>query len=51
MSGCCINCGEELEGDGYSKVLHCWAADEEKVDVCEPDSNPVYCNQGDVHEH
>lgn len=47
MNECvCINCGEELEGDGYTVVLHCYGADD--IDGVEPDGKPVYCNEKDV---
>jgi hypothetical protein len=36
----CIVCGEDMEGDGYTVVLHCPSVD---VEDYEPDSNPVYC--------
>ena len=44
MFGCCEKCGEHLEGDGYTKVLHCPDADEDKVDGVEPDASPIYCD-------
>lgn len=46
----CINCGEIIEGDGYTSVLYCPNAldDEElssQIDVSEPDANPIYCSE------
>lgn len=38
----CPNCGERMEGDGYTDVLHCPNSDEDISDR-EPDSSPVYC--------
>lgn len=43
----CKNCGEHMEGDGYSVVVHCPNA--EDYDYCEPDADPVYCTT-DYHE-
>lgn len=42
----CPNCGEQLEGDGYTRVVHC---PNTEVDTTyhEPDANPVYCNLGE----
>ena len=39
----CPNCGEYLEGDGYSTVYHCPYADESTYEYHEPDAHPVYC--------
>lgn len=39
----CRNCGEYLEGDGYTTALHCPNADEAEYEYNEPDANPVYC--------
>ena len=51
----CKDCGEQMEGDGYTIVLHC-----PNVDVSDitPDCDPVYCEMfgvdktllGDVNE-
>lgn len=40
----CKDCGEQMEGDGYTTVFHC-----PNVDVSDitPDCNPVYCELGD----
>jgi hypothetical protein len=40
----CKNCGESLEGNGYSKALHCPNTDENSFEFNEPDANPVYCD-------
>ena len=42
----CKVCGEQMEGDGYTVVVHC-----PRVDVIgiEPDCNPVYCETDDEH--
>jgi tRNA(Ile2) C34 agmatinyltransferase TiaS len=42
----CKDCGEQMEGDGYTTVLHCPYA-EEDYDTIEPDANPVYCGFSD----
>lgn len=44
----CKTCGETMEGDGYSTVLHCpnFEGDLNRA----PDSNPIYC-QGVEHGH
>ncbi|UKL14858.1 hypothetical protein [Erwinia phage Gungnir39] len=39
----CRNCGEEMQGDGYKKVIHCPNADNEAYRYHEPDANAVYC--------
>lgn len=37
----CKTCGERMEGDGYTRVIHCPnALDTEYV---EPDANPIHC--------
>lgn len=41
----CKTCGEIMEGDGYSYVLHCPYAKEEELECKEPDANPVYCTE------
>lgn len=40
----CRNCGEEMQGDGYKKVIHCPNADDETYLYHEPDANAVYCD-------
>lgn len=42
----CKVCGEQMEGDGYTVVVHCPRVD---VSVIEPDCNPVYCETDDEH--
>ena len=38
----CKTCGEEMEGDGYTVVIHC--PNVETYGMCiEPDANPVHC--------
>ena len=37
----CPNCGETLEGDGYTMVLHC--PNVELDDWLEPDADPILC--------
>lgn len=37
----CINCGEALEGDGYTTVLHCPNAEDT---YSEPDGPAVMCD-------
>ena len=39
------DCGERLEGDGYTVVLHCPYSDKD-IDVA-PDSNPIFCDFDD----
>ncbi len=40
----CKHCGEHMEGDGYTRVLHC---PNTLVDTSfhEPDADPVYCTR------
>lgn len=45
----CPICGEPLEGNGYSVVLHCPDADLSLG--YEPDANPVYCDREAQIEH
>lgn len=40
----CPFCGEFMEGDGYSDVLHC-PNTEADYGSFEPDASPVYCYQ------
>ena len=42
ISVLCPNCGESMEGDGYTTVYHC---PNTTKDICslEPDANPVHC--------
>lgn len=40
------DCGEPLEGDGYTVVLHCPYSDKD-IDVA-PDSNPIFCDFDDM---
>lgn len=42
----CRDCGEHMEGDGITSVLHC-PNTEEDYDSLEPDANPVYCGFDD----
>ena len=39
----CPNCGEYLEGDGYTLPYHCINLSEEVWWYSEPDSGPWYC--------
>lgn len=39
----CKDCGEVMEGDGYSYVCHCPYAPEHTYDTLAPDDNPVSC--------
>lgn len=41
----CKNCGETLDGDGYSVVLHCPNASDESYQFSEPDAEPVCCSE------
>lgn len=41
----CKDCGEHMEGDGYSTVVHCPNTDYIKYYDKEPDANPVYCEE------
>lgn len=40
----CPKCGGSMEGDGYTIVLHCEFADEDKYHGLEPDAKPVCCD-------
>ena len=42
----CPNCGGDLLGDGYTKVIHCENAHGDALLVA-PDSNIVFCNHQD----
>lgn len=39
----CKDCGEGMEGDGYSVVVHCPNACYIAYYDKEPDANPVHC--------
>ena len=39
----CPVCGEKMEGDGYTVVIHCPNASPEVLEAVEPDANPVFC--------
>ncbi|HBR4230805.1 TPA: hypothetical protein L9U69_004395 [Klebsiella pneumoniae] len=41
----CKNCGEQMDGNGYSRVIHCPNANVEKYDYHEPDAEPVFCDE------
>lgn len=43
QSPSCKNCGEALEGDGYTSVMHCPYTDEDTYSMA-PDYGPVYCD-------
>lgn len=45
----CKDCGEHMEGDGYTSVLYC-PNTEEDTSYMEPDAGPVYCNFKDGEE-
>lgn len=40
----CKKCGGNMEGDGYSTVIHCEYAEESTYEYHAPDEGPVYCN-------
>lgn len=44
----CKHCGEYMEGDGYTTVLHCGTI-EAPSDV-EPDADPIYCEPNNTEE-
>ena len=44
----CKDCGEHLEGDGYTVVMHCPYADE--VLYVEPDAAPIYCGWSEADD-
>jgi hypothetical protein len=44
----CRDCGERLEGDGYTKVRHC--PNIEDIDMIEPDASTQYCGWKDPEE-
>lgn len=42
-------CGERMEGDGVTVVLHCPDVDDsDRIECLEPDANPVMCNEGQL---
>lgn len=42
----CKDCGEQMEGDGFTIVVHCSSVD---VSDVTPDCNPVYCETDNEH--
>lgn len=38
----CKDCGEQMEGDGYTLAIHC--PNVEDITECTPDCNPIHCN-------
>lgn len=44
---CCIKCGGEMIGDGYTSVMHCEYTEEEEYSFKAPDEGPVYCGYSD----
>lgn len=47
----CVICGERMEGDGFTMVLHCPYADDLLVSCAEPDANPITCIDWSDNEH
>jgi len=41
---CCVKCGGDMVGDGYTTVTHCEYAEEEFYEYHEPDAGPIFCN-------
>jgi len=39
----CNHCGERMEGDGFTTVIHCPNAKDHVTSCLEPDSLPVHC--------
>ena len=39
----CPRCGGSLIGDGYSLVIHCENAEDDRVWEAEPDAPVIYC--------
>jgi len=46
----CPKCGGNIEGDGYTIVLHCENVSSENIEYSEPDANPVYCDNEMVED-
>ena len=46
----CPNCGEHMEGDGYTLPYHCPNAYEEDWWYSEPDSGPWLCSIDDDYD-
>lgn len=44
----CESCGEFMEGDGYTSVIHCPNAVESRYVHHKPDANPVSCHLDDT---
>lgn len=40
----CKTCGDDMVGDGVTRVVHCPSVD---CDDVEPDANPVHCGGED----
>lgn len=36
-------CGEHMEGDGFTVVIHCASVEIQDYQHLEPDADPVYC--------
>lgn len=47
----CKTCGERMEGDGYTRVVHCPNALDTELDYAEPDANPIHCTVDDLLWH
>ncbi len=42
MTHCCPVCGGRMEGDGFTRVVHCEHVEDLPMDV-EADADPIYC--------
>lgn len=40
----CPKCNGSMIGDGYTSVLHCEYANQDKVQYCASDEGPIYCD-------
>lgn len=50
INGICRDCGEYMEGDGYTLPFHCINLSEEVWWYNEPDSGPWYCGFAEEEE-
>ena len=39
----CKNCGEDMLGDGFTRILHCPNSEDPELEYDAPDGNPYHC--------
>lgn len=40
----CPNCGNAMDGDGYTRPYVCPNVEDPEADFLEPDANPMFCS-------